>query len=71
LPPKLPKDIRKLLKDDTPEEAIDLILKLLTYVPSQRITAQQALEHPFFNEIKRKPKTKLTKSKPKECPKEP
>jgi serine/threonine protein kinase len=54
MPPRPAKDIRTLLNEDTPEEAIDLILKLLRFVPSQRITAQQALDHPFFNEIKKK-----------------
>lgn len=29
-------------------------MKLLNFVPSQRITALQALDHPFFDEIKRK-----------------
>jgi serine/threonine protein kinase len=42
------------LKDDTPTEAVDLILRLLDFVPSQRITARQALDHPFFNDIKKK-----------------
>ncbi len=34
------------------EEVKDLILKLLVYNPDNRITASQALKHPWFREIK-------------------
>jgi len=34
-----------------PPEAIDLLSKLLTIDPEQRITAEEALEHPFFSEL--------------------
>jgi renal tumor antigen len=34
------------------EEVKDLILKLLIYNPDNRITASQALKHPWFREIK-------------------
>ena len=30
---------------------IDLLGKMLAYLPSKRITAQQALAHPFFKDI--------------------
>ncbi len=30
----------------------DLLAKLLSYVPEERLTARQALEHPFFNDIR-------------------
>lgn len=30
---------------------IDLLLKMFCYVPSKRITAAQALKHPFFKGI--------------------
>ena len=42
----------------TPKEAIDLVLALLDYDPGRRITAVQALGHPFFDQL-RDPKTKL------------
>jgi serine/threonine protein kinase len=63
LPPRPARDIKKLLNDDTPDEAVDLILKLLNFMPSQRITALQALDHPFFDEIKKKP-VPIAKAKP-------
>lgn len=34
------------------EEAKDLIIKLLTYNPDNRITASQALKHPWFKELR-------------------
>ena len=36
-----------------PEFFIDLIGKLLVYNPTVRLTAEKALEHPFFDEIKK------------------
>ena len=62
LPPRPCKDIRTLLRDDTPDEAVDLINKLLEYMPSKRITALEALDHPFFNELKKKTRTKKSKT---------
>jgi len=35
----------------TPKEAIDLLLALLDYDPGRRISAFQALAHPFFDEL--------------------
>lgn len=32
------------------EAGVDLLNKLLTYDPEQRITARQALRHPYFSE---------------------
>lgn len=34
--------------DDVSEEAKDLVKKLLTVEPSQRITLEEAKEHPWF-----------------------
>ena len=31
-------------------EALDLISKLITYDPDDRLTAKQALKHPFFTD---------------------
>lgn len=32
------------------ESGLDLLSRLLTYDPEQRITAEEALEHPYFTE---------------------
>ena len=36
---------------DAPDSAIDLISKLMTYNPKERLTAKQVLEHPFLQEL--------------------
>ena len=33
------------------KEAIDLLEKMLVYDPSDRITAKEALKHPYFDRI--------------------
>jgi renal tumor antigen len=53
--------ITKLLPHATPE-ALDLMMKLLTYNPDERPSAKQALRHPYFKEIRELDK-KLRKSK--------
>ena len=35
----------------TPADAIDLAQRLLRYDPDQRLTASQALAHPFFDGV--------------------
>lgn len=52
--------------------AIDLISKLLEYTPTQRLSAIEAMVHPFFDEI-RDPNTRLPDSRhtnggPKDLP---
>lgn len=42
--------------------AIDLISKLLEYTPTQRLSAIEAMVHPFFNEL-RDPNTRLADSR--------
>ena len=42
--------------------AIDLISKLLEYTPTQRLSAIDAMVHPFFDEI-RDPATRLPDSR--------
>jgi glycogen synthase kinase 3 beta len=43
-------------------EAIDLISALLEYTPTQRLSAVEALCHPFFDEL-RDPSTRLPDSR--------
>jgi glycogen synthase kinase 3 beta len=43
-------------------DAIDLISRLLEYTPTQRLSAIEALCHPFFDEL-RDPSTKLPDSR--------
>lgn len=35
-------------------DAIDFLDKLLRYDPSERLTAQEAMAHPYFNVLKQK-----------------
>eukprot|EP00754_Rhynchopus_humris_P022714 Rhum_TRINITY_DN14800_c5_g1::Rhum_TRINITY_DN14800_c5_g1_i3::g.121185::m.121185 len=52
--PVFPKWARKKLKDVLPEVeplGVDLLCGLLTYDPDQRITAEAACEHPYFDEL--------------------
>jgi glycogen synthase kinase 3 beta len=44
------------------QNAIDLISKLLEYTPTQRLSAIEAMVHPFFDEI-RDPNTRLPDSR--------
>lgn len=34
-----------------PPDGVDLIYRMLQHDPSKRITAREALDHPFFNEL--------------------
>lgn len=43
--------LREVLPKDIDENGINLIESLLSFSPSLRITAQQALKHPFFNDL--------------------
>ena len=52
-----PKVFRK-----APPEAIDLISALLEYTPTQRLSAVEAMCHPFFDEL-RDPNTRLPDSR--------
>jgi glycogen synthase kinase 3 beta len=45
-----------------PPEAIDLISALLEYTPTQRLSAVEAMCHPFFDEL-RDPNTRLPDSR--------
>lgn len=45
-----------------PADAIDLVGRLLEYTPTQRLSAIQAMIHPFFDEL-RDPNTRLPDSR--------
>jgi serine/threonine protein kinase len=46
-------DLRKIIKyiENLDENGLDLLEKLLVFDPTQRISAIQALQHPYFNDI--------------------
>jgi len=48
----------KVFRARTPPEAIDLISRFLEYTPQKRLTAIDAMVHPFFDEL-RNPDTRL------------
>lgn len=41
----------RVFPNGTPPRAMDLAARLLTYDPSQRLTAPQALQHPFLQDV--------------------
>lgn len=53
-----------------PNDAIDLISKLLEYTPTQRLSAIEAMCHPFFDEL-RDPNTVLPDSRNQNAPPRP
>ncbi|KAL7066061.1 protein kinase domain-containing protein [Cryptosporidium serpentis] len=46
------KDWKKILPDNTPSLAIDLLQKILRYEPNIRIKPYEAMAHPFFDNIR-------------------
>lgn len=46
-------NIRRLLGPNVEHEALDLVAKLLVYDPHKRWTAEQALQHPYFDDLER------------------
>mmetsp|Transcript_15937 Transcript_15937/g.20135 ORF Transcript_15937/g.20135 Transcript_15937/m.20135 type:complete len:80 (-) Transcript_15937:88-327(-) len=40
-------------EDLVDEDVFDLLTKMLTIDHTERITAKEAIEHPFFNEVRR------------------
>ncbi|KAF7727075.1 regulator of ime2 [Apophysomyces ossiformis] len=57
-----PHPFSKVFRSRTPPEAIDLISHILQYDPQSRMTASEALVHPFFDEL-RHPDTKMAAGK--------
>lgn len=47
-----PHPFTKVFRPKTPPDAIDLISRLLEYTPTARLTAVEALCHPFFDELR-------------------
>ena len=47
---------------------MDLLSKILVYNPQKRLTAEKALEHPYFDEIKKIEKNKDGKYKEYDIP---
>ncbi|KAK2957206.1 putative protein kinase [Blattamonas nauphoetae] len=52
IPTTRSRDWPTLFPNGTSRSAIDLVSKLLVYNPSRRLTALQALQHPFFDELR-------------------
>ncbi|CEG65744.1 Putative CMGC/GSK protein kinase [Rhizopus microsporus] len=53
-----PHPLAKVFRSRTPPEAIDLLSHILQYDPRKRLTASEAMVHPFFDEL-RNPETKM------------
>ncbi|KAJ1965521.1 glycogen synthase kinase 3 [Dipsacomyces acuminosporus] len=53
-----PHPFERIFRNRASKEAIDLITELLDYTPTKRLSALQAMTHPFFDEL-RDPNTKL------------
>lgn len=48
MPPSRPRQtLDALLPPDTPPEALDLLRRLLVFAPDKRLSAVQALQHPY------------------------
>ncbi|XP_049940412.1 mitogen-activated protein kinase 15 [Schistocerca serialis cubense] len=59
-PPGPHKSLRELLSNSSPD-AVDLVCRLVVFNPDKRLTAEQALEHPYvlrFHDKDREPKLK-------------
>lgn len=47
-----PHPFTKVFRPRTPPEAVDLVAKLLEYTPEARLSAVEAMVHPFFDELR-------------------
>ncbi|ORX97652.1 Pkinase-domain-containing protein [Basidiobolus meristosporus CBS 931.73] len=47
-----PHPFSKIFRSRAPEDAVDLVTQLLDYTPNKRLTALEAMAHPFFNELR-------------------
>ena len=57
-----PHPFAKVFRPRTAPEAIDLVGRLLEYTPEARLSAVEAMVHPFFDEL-RGPETKMPNGK--------
>ncbi|GAA5816209.1 Glycogen synthase kinase-3 beta [Mucor flavus] len=57
-----PHPFSKVFKSKTPQESIDFLSLLLQYSPDKRLSAIEALAHPYFDEL-RDPDTKMMNGK--------
>lgn len=48
---KVPRKTWAQMVPQAPPAALDLLSKLFTYDPGERLTARQVLQHPFFEEV--------------------
>jgi len=53
----------KIFRSKTPSDAIDLVAKLLQYIPTARLRPYEALSHPFFDDL-RSPSVMLPNGRP-------
>lgn len=58
-----PKELPAVLRYDLLPSGVDLLERILVYNPAERITAVDALVHPYFDEL-REPNTKLPTGAP-------
>lgn len=56
-----PKSWNKVLGGRAPASALDLLSRMLQYVPAERVSALQACAHPYFDEL-RDPNVELPSS---------
>jgi len=61
-PPVSPKPWQDILQDNSSDEAIDLLSKLLVFNPTERLRPLQVCAHPFFDEL-RDPNSRLPNSR--------
>jgi glycogen synthase kinase 3 beta len=54
---------QRVFRPRTPQDAVDLVSRLLRYTPTARLTPMQAMAHEFFDEL-RDPNCKLPTSNP-------
>nr|AAB51081.1 protein kinase [Schizosaccharomyces pombe] len=57
-----PQPLSRVFSRSVPLDALDLLSKMLQYTPTDRLTAAEAMCHPFFDEL-RDPNTKLHNSR--------
>ncbi|KAK9767777.1 glycogen synthase kinase 3 [Basidiobolus ranarum] len=47
-----PHPFSKIFRSRAPDEAVDLVTRILDYTPSNRLSAIEAMVHPFFDELR-------------------